>query len=80
MSLMNVVRLAVSNMGHNRKRLDDIVDFAHDGQIAVQKVVDGFRNEGIQYGLILSDCQMPIMDGYRACLRIRQEIEQLGYS
>ena len=43
------------------------VDLAEDGQIAVDKVATK------QYDLILMDLHMPIMDGYEATIRLRQQ-------
>ena len=34
--------------------------------------------QGESYGLIVSDCQMPGLDGYRTCIRIRQTYELHG--
>jgi len=46
-------------------KLDCIVDFAENGEIAVQK----FKNN--QYDLILMDCEMPVLDGLGATVKIR---------
>ena len=41
-------------------------DFAENGQQAVE------NHQGKQYDLILMDCQMPVLDGYQACEKIRE--------
>ncbi len=41
------------------------VDMAEDGRIALQMVASG------EYGLLLMDCQMPVMDGFEATARLR---------
>ncbi len=46
-----------------------LVDTATDGSIAVEKIQNSQPGD---YSLILMDIQMPIMDGYRATMAIRQ--------
>ena len=51
------------------------VDVANDGEKAVDAVIYN------SYDLIFMDCQMPVMDGYQATLKIREiEIEQKSSS
>jgi two-component system sensor histidine kinase/response regulator len=45
------------------------VDIAEDGLEAIEML----KNNQINYGLVLMDCQMPEMDGYEATIAIRSE-------
>ncbi len=52
------------------KRLNYSVETACNGQEAFQKILQK------QYTLILMDCEMPIMDGYRATQKLREYEQQ----
>jgi len=54
------------------KRLDLTVDVAANGQ----EVLDKLPNAS--YTLILMDCEMPIMNGYEATQKIRQDEKMTG--
>ncbi|MDR1611724.1 MAG: response regulator [Planctomycetota bacterium] len=49
----------------NLERLGFRVDIAENGKIALEMLAGG------KYALVFMDCQMPVMDGYEATLRIR---------
>ena len=57
-------------------------DKAYDGKQALDAVIKNVeRNRPIKhcnYELILLDCNMPIMDGYTATLKIRQYLYEQG--
>jgi CheY-like chemotaxis protein len=51
------------------KKLGFEADVAEDGQQAVKAAMQK------DYGLILMDCQMPVMDGYEATREIRRQLK-----
>jgi PAS domain S-box-containing protein len=60
----NIVNQKIAS--HNLKNLEYEVDIAQNGEIAVNKYLEG------KYDLILMDIQMPVMNGYDASLKIRK--------
>ena len=70
---------AILSLLHFKYKLNlDFVDRAENGQMAYdQFMADFFQNQGISsYGLILMDCNMPFMDGYTACNKIRNFLHE----
>ena len=53
-------------------------DYAINGEIAIKKIFDrqNSKNCKCYYQLILMDCNMPIMDGYFACRKLKEYIQR----
>lgn len=51
------------------KAVTDNIDVANNGEEAVQKATSGTH-----YDCVLMDCQMPVMDGYKATEIIREQV------
>jgi two-component system response regulator ResD len=62
-------------------RLDFEVDEAENGLIAVQMYLETQRlvreNKGCGYDVIILDLDMPIMNGFEACERLRKDNQPL---
>ena len=52
-----------------------LVDEAKNGKEALEKVKQAYDDGRYSYGLILMDCNMPIMDGFEATDLIREFLE-----
>lgn len=59
-----LIQLSLQSLKLEKTALDFLLDEAFNGEEALQKVKSLQIREGLTYGLILSDCQMPVMDGY----------------
>ena len=55
------------------KCLDQEADTANNGRIAIQKVLDKYEDKSCDcnYRLIFMDCNMPVMNGYEACMKLK---------
>jgi PAS domain S-box-containing protein len=54
------------------KKAGALVDVAENGRIALERI-EAFRLKGNEYGLILTDMQMPVMDGYTLARTLRSQ-------
>ena len=58
------------------KNADELVDTCYNGQNLVDYVEKAVEEDDFQrYSLILTDCQMPIMDGYEAINQVRELLD-----
>ena len=68
LSIKTVIHSVLKKKGLLAPAINQLFDVANDGADAVELV----RQNNCFYRLIISDCQMPTLDGYQACLQIRQ--------
>ena len=61
------------------KNVDEIVDTCYNGEAMVEYVKKAVEDDDFQrYSLILTDCQMPVMDGYEAVKHVRALLSNLS--
>lgn len=71
-SLKFLIGISVKNLGFSEEQAFSLIDFASNGQDAMQKIGKLFDNHNQQYSLIFTDCEMPIMNGYHSSKAIRE--------
>jgi CheY-like chemotaxis protein len=54
------------NKNNDKIIINQIIDKANNGLHALRMVKNTYLDENTEYGLILMDCSMPVMDGYEA--------------
>lgn len=52
------------------------MDSAFNGRDAIKKVMGKYKERSCEcyYKIILMDCNMPVMDGFTACKKLKQMI------
>jgi len=70
LGLKNILKLCFDKIGLPSCSIDDVVDIAYNGKDALDKIKQETRR-GRSYALLFMDCQMPFMDGYETCWRVR---------
>ena len=77
-SLKVVIQQSVKRLGMNKDILNRLIDEASDGQEALNLMIKRCTSHEhrAEYSLIFMDCQMPVMNGYKSTLEIRQFIER----
>lgn len=71
-------QMAGKELGFPMELFKTLIDTAKDGLEAQQRVREAFLQNGEQYALIFSDCQMPRCDGYDATVAIRDFVSLRG--
>ena len=66
-SFMIIIKSSLKEMGLNDLDFKNLIHYAQNGQEALDKVKKSVALHQYQYSLIISDCQMPVMDGYTSC-------------
>ena len=67
--------MAIKKLNFPLNIIKEIIDTATDGLEAQALVRRRWEQRSTEYGLILSDCQMPRCDGYISTSKIRKFIE-----
>jgi CheY-like chemotaxis protein len=76
LSMKILLDLAFKDLQYPRELLLSLVDTAKDGAESIQLVREAYLEKDSEYALIISDCQMPICDGYEATEWIREFIDE----
>ena len=62
-SMKFVLSLAMQRNEQDKAIIDCITDYASSGKEALEHI-HIMKNKGLNYGLVITDCSMPGMDGY----------------
>ena len=64
MGMKIVLKAAFKTLGYEPSKIDKIIDQANNGHEALKLVKNLHRNFHQQYVLVITDLQMPMLDGY----------------
>jgi CheY-like chemotaxis protein len=67
-----LLSLAAKEMRLNQTQFKGLIDFCSSGREALGLVKDFYNKSKTIYGLIITDCSMPVMDGYETSQAIRK--------
>ena len=59
-----MIELALKKLGYDKETFNEFIDLASDGQEAIGYVNQSFLSIDQEYTLVITDCSMPIMNGY----------------
>ena len=66
-----ILSLSIKKLGHSQELIDCITDYESSGDQAMKRV-KALKQEGKRYGLVITDCSMPRMNGYELSTNIRK--------
>ena len=58
-------------MGYENEIIEYLTDYASGGEEALQKM-ERIKHQGKHYGLIITDCSMPSLNGYDLTTKVRK--------
>jgi CheY-like chemotaxis protein len=67
-----LLNLASKDLNFQVDMIKNMTDFCSSGKEALEKIESLFRERKTTYGLVITDCSMPVMDGYHVSLAIRK--------
>ena len=66
-----ILSSSIQELGHDKQVIKDLTDYVTSGEEALQRV-EQLKQQGKHYGIIITDCSMPGMNGYEVAKKIRQ--------
>jgi CheY-like chemotaxis protein len=69
--LKSFITLSLKRLNHRPDLLASLIDIVSNGEEGLKMAKEKLQ-ENSSYALVITDCQMPIMDGYSFSLKLRQ--------